>query len=117
MVRLTIISAALAVLTGSAGLCPNGCYSPSSRSSSSSATTSSSGYSSSSSSSSSSTEKSYVRTDRNGNETIIFKKPNETTIVNDRGVTIIQPDPDGTRTVVSPAGVRVTPPGPGRRRH
>ncbi len=89
----------------------------------------SSGYSSGSSSSYSSTssapaeapppqERSYVVPNKDGSNTIIFKKPGETTVVRpDGGVTIIQRDADGTRTYVdSHGGVKVVPPGSGRRR-
>jgi hypothetical protein len=42
----------------------------------------------------------------------------ERTIVTDRGVTIIQRDRDGTRTIVRSDGyVRVVPPSSGGRRH
>ena len=48
---------------------------------------------------------------------MIFAKPRETTIVGrDGGVTVIQRDRDGTRTVVGSNGVRVIPPGTGYRR-
>lgn len=45
------------------------------------------------------------------------RRRTERTIVTDRGVTIIQRDPDGTRTIVTSGGyIRVDPPSP-RRRH
>jgi len=58
-----------------------------------------------------SSERSYV--DRSGN--IVFRKPGETTIVRPDGeVTVIQRDPDGTRTTVDSSGnVSVDPPGRG----
>jgi len=85
----------------------------------------SSGYSSSASSSTSepadasaTRERSYVVPNKDGSNTILFKKPGETTVVRpDGGVTIIQRDRDGTRTYVdSHGGVKVVPPGSGRRR-
>lgn len=48
---------------------------------------------------------------------IVFTKPRETTIVGrDGGVTVIQRDRDGTRTIVGSNGVKVIPPGSGYRR-
>jgi len=48
---------------------------------------------------------------------IVFAKPRETTIVGrDGGVTVIQRDRDGTRTIVGSNGVKVVPPGSGYRR-
>ena len=48
---------------------------------------------------------------------MVFTKPRETTIVGrDGGVTVIQRDRDGTRTIVGSNGVKVVPPGSGYRR-
>lgn len=45
------------------------------------------------------------------------RRRTERTIVTNRGVTIIQRDPDGTRTTVTSSGyIRVDPPSPRRRR-
>lgn len=109
MYRSVLMLLTIAGLGGCAGLCPNGCYSPTSSysSGSSGATTSSSGTTSSSSSSG---EKSYVYTDRKGDTNYVFTKPNEKTIVNSKGVSVIQRERDGSRTVVSPSGVRILPP-------
>jgi hypothetical protein len=47
---------------------------------------------------------------------MVFTKPRETTIVHRDGhITVIQRDRDGTRTIVGSDGVRVVPPGSGRR--
>jgi hypothetical protein len=110
MVRSALMVAVVLGLGGCAGLCPNGCYAPSSSYGASSSGSSSSSYGSTSSASSSSSEKSYVYTDKNGNTTYVFTKPNEKTIVNNQGVTVIQRERDGSRTVVSPSGVKLLPP-------
>lgn len=48
---------------------------------------------------------------------MVFTKPRETTIVGrDGGVTVIQRDRDGTRTIVGSNGVKVVPPGSSYRR-
>lgn len=65
-------------------------------------------------------ERTYLVPNRQGGNDIVFRKPGETTIVGPNGVTIIQRDRDGTRTVIdSNGGVKVVPPGGGghRRRH
>lgn len=61
------------------------------------------------------TERSTVVPGANGNS-YVFRKPGETTIVRPNGgVTVIDRDPDGTRTIVnSGGGIQVIPPG-GRR--
>lgn len=102
-------------LVGCAQPCIDCYYAPAASSSYSSSSVPSTTSSTSSNYSSSSTSR--VVTNRDGSQSIIFRKSGETTVAGPNGVTVIQRDPDGTRTIVnSSGGVRVVPPGSGHRR-